>query len=242
MPLPAKLPVAVSGDTVAAPASAEAAKPLLHISSREVPPGGMSYKIAELSERAPAICWVGPFNDSETLLNEVSRRCRANGVAPPSLAAVEDQVCSRCPPGYCRGADGRSATQPGAFSLGLAEVISGTKALLGWLAHGSVPDAQIATRSHVCNACPLNRPITGCTGCAATALHAVINRIVVKPLPSDAVLHACLACKCSLRAKTRMRLEDVQGALSAESRACLWDQCWITAEEGGETLRSDPRV
>lgn len=237
------MPIAVAPKDVA-PVAREAVPPsaMLHISSRDVPPGGLSYRINALTERAPQIAWVGPFNDSDTLTKEVNRRELANGLPPSSLAEVEHQICQRLPPGYCRDAANRGTLGSGALALTLSDVVAGTAALLRWFFHGSVADEQVVARSYVCNECPLNAPILGCQGCAGNTLRAIINRIVARPLPSDAVLGACAACKCSLPAKTRMKLEDVVRGLDAEARARLWEKCWITREEAGESLRNDPRL
>jgi hypothetical protein len=180
-----------------------------------------------LAERAPGIAWVGPFNDSDTLRAEVNRREKANGLAPSSLDVIEDQLCQRLPPGYCVDARGAGTLAPGNLSLSLPDVIHGTLALLRWFLHGSVAPEQIVARSYRCNECPENRPIAGCTGCAASSLHAVMNKIV---------------CKCSLKAKTRMQLSDVLASMDAPMKARLWERCWITAEERGEPLRNDPRT
>lgn len=232
MPLPAKMAAAAAA-VLPPPPNA------LHLSSREVPPGGLSYKIAALAERAPRDAWVGPFNDSDTLLAEVNKRERANSLPLSSRALVEHQVCERLPPGYCRDAAQQPTLRPGSGALGLADVISGTKALAKWFVHGSVPEAEIVRRTYVCNACPQNVPILGCTGCAASSLHAVMNAIVVKPLPSDAVLQSCAVCKCSLKAKVRMRLDDLLPSMSAAQRAALPEACWLVE---GENARNDPRI
>jgi len=222
-------------------ATSQPAAPLLHLSSRDVPPGGLSFKIAALTEHAPRDAWVGPFNDSDTLTAEVNKREKANGIPPSSRAVIEDQICQRLPPGYCRDANQQPTRAPGNFSLTLSEVISGTMALLRWCLHGSVPVEQIVARSYRCNDCPENRPIRGCTGCAATSLYKIINKIVARPLPSDAVLDACFACKCSLKAKVRMQIDDVQKSMTPDVKARLWDRCWILAEEEGNPLVNDPR-
>jgi hypothetical protein len=210
------------------------------LTSREVPPGGFTFKIEALSVTAPRLAWVGPFNDTETLMKEANVREKANGVRLSTLADVEHQVCSRLPPGWCRDASNRATTHPGAGLLGLGDVIQGTKSLVGWLRHGSVAQEEIVRRTYVCNACPENRPIAGCQGCAASKLHSVMNAIVARPLPSDAVLHACAICKCSLRAKVRMKLDDLLPHMSDAQRAALPDACWLLA--GTSARDSDPRT
>src|SRR6478752_5568679 len=131
-------------------------KPTLHLSSREVPPGGLTFKIVQLSEKAPREAWVGPFNSIYDLKNEVNKRERANGLQQSSEAEIEDQVCQRLPPGYCRDSSNRRTTHPGALSMHLPDVIQGTKALIGWFKHGSVDNAEIARRTAICNSCPEN--------------------------------------------------------------------------------------
>lgn len=214
--------------------------PILHLSSREVPPGGLSYKIVQLAERAPREAWVGPFNDSSTLLSEVNKRERANGIALSTLAQVEHQVCERLPPGYCRDEGERVTTRAGSFATTLSDVISGTRALAKWFLHGSVDDSEVVRRTYVCNECPQNLPIRGCQGCAGAPLHALVNAIVVRPLPSDAVLQSCAICHCSLKAKVRMRVDDLLPNMTAAQRAALPDKCWLVAPV--EAARNDPRV
>lgn len=211
----------------------------LHLSSREVPPGGLRYKIEALAESAPQAAWVGPFNSVYDLMNEVRLRCKANGIPAPSEADVEDQICQRCPPGYCRDALNRPTFHPGSLSLSLPDVITGTKALLNWFRHGSVETEEIVRRTAICNACPENQLIQGCQGCAANSLHQLMNAIVVRPLASDAVLHACNVCKCSLKAKVRMRLDDLP-PMTPDQLSRLPESCWIVATPSARD--SDPRV
>lgn len=226
---------------MSATATATAAPPRLRLPGHvECPPGGLAYKIQDLSERAPGIAWVTGYHTFFDLHNEVTRRCRANGIAPPTADDIEDQVCQRQPPGYCvRVVDGRPSTHAGSMALGLADVVAGTKALVGWFRHGPVAVEEIARRTSICNACPENRPISGCQGCAGRSLHSVMNAIVVRPLPSDAVLHACTICHCSLKAKVRMRLDDLP-PLTPEQQARLPEPCWLNATP--TPTRNDPRL
>jgi len=213
---------------------------LLHLSSREVPPGGLSFKIVALSERAPREAWVGPFNSIWDLKNEVNKRQKANRLPVSSESEIEDQVCQRLPPGYCRDKNQVRTTKPGAMALGIQDVIRGTKALAKWFVHGSVPNEEIIRRTYICNDCPLNVPIQGCTGCAGAPLYALINAIVVKPLPSDAVLQSCAVCKCSLKSKVRMQIDDVLPSMTQAQRAELPEKCWLVAPQGEQ--RNDPRT
>lgn len=229
MPLPAKMDVD----------DAASSREMLHLSSREVPPGGMSFKILALSETSPRDAWVGPFNSIYDLANEVHKRERANGLELTPDSEIEDQVCQRCPPGYCRDAHNLPTRHPGGLNMGLSEVIAGTRALMNWFKHGSVAVEEIARRTSICNTCPENRPISGCQGCAANALHAVMNAIVVRPLASDAVLGACAICQCSLKAKVRMRLDDLP-PLSPSQRERLPEKCWIIAPASARD--GDPRT
>lgn len=223
----------------ATPAIIQESSKRLHLTSRQVPPGGMHYRIVALAAKAPREAWVGPFNDSDTLLKEVNRREKANALPLSTLEDVEDQVCQRAPPGYCRDASGQPTTHPGSLSLTLPDVVAGTKALVNWFKHGSVTDDEIRRRTAICNACPENMPISGCQGCAANSLHAVMNAIVVRSLPSDAVLHACRVCKCSLKAKVRLRLDDLP-SMTKEQRDLLPPSCWIVAPVNPRDI--DPRL
>lgn len=223
MPLPAKREEV---ETVAPVA------PRLHISSRQVPPGGYWFRIVDPPHR------VGPFNDIETCYKETNKFLAANGRAAVTLGDVEQQNCDRLPPGFCRDSTGRRTTHPGALALSLADVISGTKALVRWFRNGSVSNEEIVRRTHICNDCPENLPIAGCQGCAGNKLREVSERIVVKPLPSDAVLGACSVCKCSLKTKTRFKLEDLH--LTPAERAALPEKCWMIAEASPRDM--DPRL
>ncbi len=213
---------------------------LLHLSSREVPPGGLSFKIIALAERAPREAWVGPFNSIFDLHREVNIRQKANGIALSSEAEIEDQVCQRLPPGYCRDHKEVRTTRPGASALGLQDVIRGTTALAKWFLHGSVPDEEIVRRTYICNECPQNVPIHGCTGCAGAPLYRLINAIVVKPLPSDAVLQSCAICKCSLKSKVRMQIDDLLPSMTESQKSSLPSNCWLVAAK--EDQRNDPRI
>src|SRR4029078_8964522 len=111
----------------------------------------------------------------------------------------------------------------------LSDVLNGTRALAKWFVHGSVSNEEIVRRTYSCNDVPQTVRIHGCTGCAGAPLHALMNAIVVKPLPSDAVLQSCAICKCSLKAKVRMQLDDVLPSMSEAQRAALPDACWLVA-------------
>lgn len=206
---------------------------MYHLSGHtQSPPGGWTFKIAELSVRAPKLAWVGPFHTFPDLVNEVVKRCKANGIAAPSIAEIEDQICQRTPAGTCRDELGQPSQQPGSMAVSAATFIQGTKTLFAWFRHGSVDEPEITRRSYICNQCPENRPIAGCSACALRDAHTIINAIVAhKWLPSDAVLHACSICNCSLRAKTRMRLEDILPHMTEEQKKRLPEKCWLVTGE-----------
>lgn len=206
---------------------------MYHLSGHtQSPPGGWTFKIVELSVRAPKLAWVGPYHTYDDCYNETVKRCKANGITPPTREAFEDQICQRAPAGVCRDELGQPSQQPGSMAVSAATFIQGTKTLFAWFRHGSVDDNEIVRRSYICNQCPENRPIAGCSACALRDAHTVINAIVAhRSLPTDAVLHACSICNCSLRAKTRMRLDDILPHMTTAQKERLPEKCWLVAGE-----------
>lgn len=205
----------------------------LHLSGRtQAPPGGWLFKVDALSVRAPKLAWVGPFHTFGDLVGEVRKRCVANGLDVPDEAAIEDQICRRAGGGLCRDELGQPVVgaRAGNFAVTAAAVVQGTKTLFSWWRNGSVSDNEVIRRTYICNACPENQPISGCRSCAMVDMHAVVNKIVVRPLPTDAMLHACAVCGCSLKAKVRMKIGDVLPHMSPEQVQRLPDKCWLVAD------------
>lgn len=229
----------MSEETVIAPKT----KPLLHLSgTTQTPPGGWTYKVHQLSVRFPKLAWVGPFHTYHDLLNEVKKRCKAHELPMPTEAEVQDQICQRLPPGYCRDETGAAVNGAarGDFSVTFDAVIQGSKSLWSWFKHGPVSDDEVVRRSYICNQCPENLPISGCRSCNASSLHEVVNKIVVnRPLPTDDLLHACRVCSCSLKSKTRMRLEDVVPHMSPQQIAALPNHCWLLGDKEPDKPAAD---
>src|SRR5512139_3647701 len=187
--------------------------PKLRLPNRsQAPPGGWRYHIESLAERAPHLVWVGPITTFNDLINEVNKRCSANGITPPDPLDVEDQICQNLPGGYCNDTHGFPTKRSGTFAVLASTFRQGTATLIQWWRNGRrrVSADEITRRSYICNACPENRPIEGCSACAMRGVHALVNEIVAgTELPTDSLLQACSICQCSLKAKVRMPVDDL---------------------------------
>lgn len=207
---------------------------MLHLGNPNVsPPGSFRYRDPELAAVNPALAAVGPHHSEHDLLNDLNKRRTANGLGIMTAAVLEDRICQSLPPGYCRDELNQPTVDPGVGFLNLAQVVQGTRTLVSWFLRGRVrvSDDEVVRRSYICNQCPLHKPIHGCQGCAGNSLYSVVNEVVAnRVLPTDAMLGACGVCMCSLRAKTRLELQDIKPHMSKEQFAQLWSRCWIREE------------
>lgn len=204
---------------------------MLHLANRNVgPPGSFRYHVKELGDKAPTIAWVGPFHAFSDLMREVEKRCRANGIHPPSESEVEDQMCQHLPPGHCRDEDNLPTSVNGSMALTLRDAMEGTRTVFSWWKNGAkrVSKDEIVRRSYICNACPNHVPLTGCQGCSGASLRNLISEIIADTsLPTDSMLQGCSVCKCGLRGKVRIPLEDIVPHMSKDKMDRLWEKCWI---------------
>ena len=174
--------------------------------------------------------WVGPITTFYDLRKEVHKRCEVNGIAPPEDMEMEDQICQGLPAGYCNDTYGFPTTVAGRFAVLAMTFKQGTATLARWWANGRrrVSKDEILRRTYICNACPENRPIEGCTACAMRGVHKIVNEIVAgTELPTDNLLQACGVCSCSLKAKTRIPLEDLKPHIPDSQWKRLPEKCWL---------------
>lgn len=198
----------------------------------QAPPGSWRYRIEALAERAPHLVWVSATTFYD-LVNEVNKRCAANGITPPDPLDIENQICQSLPSGYCTDSNGVPTAKSGTFAVMVAAFKQGTKSLITWWGNGKrrVNENEIVRRSYICNQCPENRPIEGCTACAMKGVHALVNQIVADTtLPTDSLLQACAVCQCSLKAKVRFHLDDLRPHIPKSQLARLPEKCWILEE------------
>lgn len=187
--------------------------PKLRLPNRsQAPPGSWRYRITALAERAPHLVWVGPITTFNDLVVEVGKRCSANGITPPDPLDIEDQICQSLPAGYCNDSFGFPTRASGTFAVLAATFRQGTATLLTWWRNGRrrVDANEIVRRTYICNSCPENRPIEGCTACASRARR---SRPLPRPTASSTAPSAtwCAACAWATTAK---------GVKCASSWAC----------------------
>ena len=196
----------------------------------QAPPGGWRYKIEALAERAPHLVWVGPITTFYDLRTEVHKRCGANGITPPEDLEMEDQICQSLPAGYCTDTFGFPTKLSGRFAVLAQAFKQGTATMVTWFRHGRrrVDKDEILRRTYICNACPENRPIEGCSACAMRGVHKLVNEIVAgTELPTDNLLQACAICSCSLKAKTRLPLDDLLPHIPESQMKRIPEKCWL---------------
>jgi hypothetical protein len=204
---------------------------MLHLANPNVgPPGSFTITDSDLALKDPAIAVIPPQHAFVDFCREWNKRRKANGLRELNNEEMQDRLCQRLPPGWCRDELGHATIAPGSMALTLTDVIQGTRTLAAWFAHGRkrVSEDEIVRRSYLCNQCPKHVPIHGCQGCSGHTLRSLANGIVGgRDLPTDSMLQGCSVCKCSLKAKTRLPVEDIVPHMSKEQLAQLWERCWI---------------
>lgn len=197
----------------------------------EAPPI-LRYRVPETGELVPARGMEVPnYNDLEDV---VRAYYRANKLSvPPNLPLlIQDQLCRVIPSRFCADEHGNVLRDGSTvFGFNFDIVKQGTATLVDWFVRGAatrVSSTETVRRSEICRTCSFNQPVPGCTSCNSTALHALVNKIVGgETLTSDAALHGCSICGCSLKAKTRLPLDVLRRHTSEEQLNKFPAHCWM---------------
>ncbi len=142
---------------------------------------------------------------------------------------VERQICSRLTTRECKpeGIEGELRPVNESQVLSAKTVLVFSKAAFDWLRSGAqiVDIEQMRKRQNTCLSCPLNQPLKAC---ACTPFYKMINALVPAERRNDQ-LHVCVACGCSIAAKTQMPIKMVLKA--DEGRNIQYAPgCWVTEE------------
>ena len=141
----------------------------------------------------------------------------------------ETCVCRAQPPGsrLCRFVDDSAPVvhrEPRVMRLG--DVLLFVKTMAAWVAAGgqTVEQQEAQRRADVCQRCPLNIEVGGCTGCvdfAGQVLRALNGRHVT----GAGTLRSCGVCSCSIPAMVWLPLE----VLGEHDGLPSW--CWKRADQ-----------
>jgi hypothetical protein len=145
---------------------------------------------------------------------------------PPNLeAAMQEQLCSTLPPGYCIY-DDPNRPRP-STSLSWNDVMRGIETFGRWIRQGAnyVSQPEADRRAAVCSRCYLNVHVAGCAGCQKAVQEIVRN----KKTKYDDVLRTCAVCKCFLRAKVHFPIETLDTD-SAQVQTMYPDFCWLNKD------------
>lgn len=115
--------------------------------------------------------------------------------------------------------------------IGLAEAVSGAKALIRYTSGSTVSTAEIERRSNICKDCSLINKIGGCAPCGAAGKIAnFVNTVRVslkleQPIPTSVKSSYCGVCDCSLALMVPSKMELF---VEPESKNLQRpDHCWV---------------
>lgn len=189
-----------------------------------VPPGGFKYLCTETGT------WITAASHHE-LIGSVRRHLSAN-VLPISATLeqdVEHSLCATLPPGICMHKDPQIQLQETRVrKLSIAEVVSATLSIGEFLLRGRerVSPEEANRRAKICTTCPFNQPAGDCTTCSHTSIREVVEKVVGgAQTDSDAALHSCYVCGCTLKAAVWMPLDILQRH-AGENLKTLPEWCW----------------
>lgn len=121
---------------------------------------------------------------------------------------------------------------------GVKRVAAGAALLLDWEQSGESPVTPevSSSRAALCVQCPKNTAgdfTAWFTKPVADMLRQKLARLHAMNLttPDDAKLHVCDACACPLKLKVHTPLGMIENHMKPETKAALWDRCWILNEQ-----------
>lgn len=115
--------------------------------------------------------------------------------------------------------------------IGLAEAVSGAKALIRYTGGSTVTTEEIVRRSDICKDCPLISKIGGCAPCGAAGKIAnFVNSLratlkLEEPLPTSVKSSYCKVCDCSLALMIPSKMSAFTESESKNLQRP--DHCWI---------------
>jgi hypothetical protein len=164
-------------------------------------------------------------------LGRIADHRAGNGLPPITAEEAEHQNCaglsleSRLE--FCKDADPNAVQTIG---LHLWDIVRGSLTLAGWKANGSqvVPIEEAERRAGICSTCPYNVAYrSGCGVDCQQLTDAVVSLVGQAATSLDGRLNACAICKCSLRAKVHIPLDDIRRFESAELQSKYPEWCWL---------------
>lgn len=187
------------------------------LNTRDTPPTGWVYV-----ERSTGAQF--ERNSYDQLLEAVREHREYRGLPVHETERdVQDQICLTLGEPTCR----RSRQDPAPIrdrtrSLDLDTLMSGSRALFGWLGSGGATVAPSVSqdRAKVCLSCPLNKPVSKCS---CSPFYLLLQTAIPKDRTIDG-LHVCMACGCSLKAKVLVTDEVIRGSISPSTDFPKW--CW----------------
>lgn len=199
---------------------------------RETPPGYWRYLVPETGRRFPdpKLDPGKQYLSPDQLLSDLVKHYQANGIPVPGnlFLLVQDQLCRLLPPDRCSYTSPTDKPVEIRHGFTFAQVIEGTKTLIGWQLNGR-QKASVETmnsRAAICARCPYNANPPGCATCNSP-LTALVNSFVGQVKSQyDSVLQSCLAgCGCSLKALIQMP-QDLITEKAKEYQDRLPEYCW----------------
>lgn len=214
-----------------------------------VVPGGWRYLDPDTTAASGKPQWITAPSWGE-LLVAVKKRRTANSLPIGLLfeQEIEEQICSRMPPGICQQTDEtqrRRAAQIARPSI--SEVDSFTRLLVKrWITgKGLVSQEEATAHARSCIGCYYNDIPNGCSSCTSGASTSAVEFALGtrnKHTPHDSSLKACLLCKCHLRAKVWAHADEIRET-SPEVAELLPIWCWIvkkTTDPSSDKLLAKP--
>lgn len=175
-----------------------------------------------MNEYKYAIAWNSELyrfsnSDKAVLLDEVMRFMRKNNIN----YSVQDVSI---------GIDRQSKIAHTKKRIGLAEAVSGAKAIIRYTTGSATTSEEILRRSSICAACPLINKLGGCAPCGAAAkISNFVSNIRASlklqiPIPTEVKASFCEVCGCSLALMVVSRMDAFNEPASKNlSRP---DNCW----------------
>lgn len=115
--------------------------------------------------------------------------------------------------------------------IGLADAVTGAKALLRYTQGSAVSSSEITRRSEICKDCPLINRIGGCASCGAAGKIAnFVSNIrsslkLQDPIPDSVKSSYCGVCQCSLALMVPSKMDAFNESIEKNSKRP--DNCWL---------------
>lgn len=187
-----------------------------------VPNKGYRFLVPETNHLVEAPDW-------NELISRVRKHRVANGLSVPVgfRDDIEDWLCSQMPAGFCYQVDKNDPKNLGGLSF--EQVKQGTATLVDWFLGGKkkVEKTEAEARTVTCSTCQYNQEPQGCSGCAKSSVHELVDKVVGgESHAGQATLKGCVVCGCSLRAKVWIPLDIIQKHTTPERNALFPEWCW----------------